>query len=168
MVGPAVKREGVAPLRATMGLSERRAGSIVSADRKMIRYRSCRPPDTELRTQLRDLANERKRFGYRRLFVLLRQEGEPSGINRIDRLYREEGLTVRKRRARRRAVGSRAPILVESKPNARWSVDFVHDQLACGRRLRILNIVDDGTRECLAAIPDTSIPGRRVARELTA
>ena len=168
MVGPAVKREGVAHLRATMGLSERRACSIVGADRKMIRYRSRRPPDTELRTQLRDLANERKRFGYRRLFVLLRQEGEPSGINRIYRLYREEGLTVRKRRARRRAVGSRAPILVESKPNARWSVDFVHDQLACGRRLRILNIVDDVTRECLAAIPDTSIPGRRVARELTA
>ena len=168
MVGPAVKREGVAHLRATMGLSERRACSIVSADRKMVRYRSCRPPDTELRTQLRDLANERKRFGYRRLFVLLRQEGEPSGINRIYRLYREEGLTVRKRRARRRAVGSRAPILVESKPNARWSVDFVHDQLASGRRLRILNIVDDVTRECLAAIPDTSISGRRVARELTA
>ena len=168
MVGPAVKREGVAHLRATMGLSERRACSIVSADRKMVRYRSCRPPDTELRRQLRDLANERRRFGYRRLFVLLRQEGEPSGINRIYRLYREEGLTVRKRRARRRAVGSRAPILVESKPNARWSVDFVHDQLACGRRLRILNIVDDVTRECLAAIPDTSISGRRVARELTA
>src|SRR4029077_431837 len=60
-----------------------------------------------------------------------------------------------------------APILVESKPNARWSVDFVHDQLACGRRFRILNIVDDVTRECLAAIPDTSISGRRVARELT-
>src|SRR5882757_8939691 len=72
------------------------------------------------------------------------------------------------RRARRRAVGSRAPIVVESKPNARWSVDFVHDQLACGRRFRILNIVDDVTRECLAAIPDTSISGRRVARELTA
>jgi putative transposase len=163
MAGPAVKREGVAHLRATMGLSERRACSIVSADRKMVRHRSCRPPNTELRTQLRGLANERKRFGYRRLFVLLGQEGEPSGINRIDRLYREEGLTVHKRRARRRAVGSRAPILVESKPNARWSVDFVHDQLACGRRLRILNIVDDVTRECLAAIPDTSISGRRVA-----
>ena len=112
MVGPAVKREGVAHLRAAMGLSERRACSIVSADRKMVRYRSCRPPDMELRTQLHDLANERKRFGYRRLFVLLRQEGEPSGIYRIYRLCREEGLTVRKRRARRRAVGSRAPILV--------------------------------------------------------
>jgi putative transposase len=168
MVGPAVKREGVAHLQAAMGLSERRACSIINADRKMIRYRSCRPPDTELRKHLRELANERKRFGYRRLFVLLRQEGEPSGINRIYRLYREEGLTVRKRRARRRAVGVRAPILVEARPNARWSLDFVHDQFACGRRFRILNIVDDVTRECLAAIPDTSISGRRVARELTA
>lgn len=66
------------------------------------------------------------------------------------------------------AVGTRAPILVEATPNARWSVDFVHDQFVCGRRFRILNIVDDVTRECLAAIPDTSISGRRVARELTA
>jgi putative transposase len=168
MVGPAAKREGVVHLQAAMGLSERRACFIVNADRKMIRYRSRRSPDTELRTQLRDLANARKRFGYRRLFVLLRQAGEPSGINRIYRLYREEGLTVRKRRARRRAVGTRAPILVEAVANARWSLDFVHDQFACGRRFRILNIVDDVTRECLAAIPDTSISGRRVARELTA
>src|ERR1700719_5187811 len=168
MVGPVAKREGVAHLQAVMGLSERRACSIVGADRKMIRYRSRRPPDTELRTQLRDLANARRRFGYRRLFILLRQDGEPSGINRIYRLYREEGLTVRKRRGRRRAVGTRAPILVEAAANARWSLDFVHDQLACGRRFRILNIVDDVTRECLAAIPDTSISGRRVARELTA
>ena len=150
-----------------MGLSERRACSIVGADRKMIRYRSRRPPERELRGRLRELANERRRFGYRRLFILLRREGEPSGINRIYRLYREEGLTVRKRRARRRAVGTRAPILVEAKPNARWSLDFVHDQFACGRRFRVLNIVDDVTRECLAAIADTSISGRRVARELT-
>jgi putative transposase len=70
--------------------------------------------------------------------------------------------------ARRRAVGTRAPILVEAKANARWSLDFVHDQFANGRRFRILNIVDDVTRECLAAIPDTSISGQRVARELTA
>ena len=181
MVGPAAKREAVAHLQAVMGLSERRACSIVGADRKMIRYRSRRPPETELRGRLRDLANERRRFGYRRLFILLRREGEPSGVNRIYRLYREEGLTVRKRRARRRAVGTRAPILVEARPNARplsaiaraiacrsaGSLDFVHDQFACGRRFRVLNIVDDVTRECLAAIPDTSISGRRVARELT-
>ena len=76
-------------------------------------------------------------------------------------------LPLRKRRARRRAVGRRAPILVEARPNARWSLDFVYDQFACGRRFRVLNIVDDVTRECLAAIPDTSISGRRVARELT-
>jgi len=147
-----------------MGLSEGRACSIVNADRKMIRYRSCRPPEAGLRVRLRELATERRRFGYQRLFVLLRREGEPSGINRIYRLYREEGLTVRKRRSRRRAVGTRAPILVEARPNARWSLDFVHDQFACGRRFRLLNVVDDVTRECLAAIPDTSISGRRVAR----
>ncbi|MGY3396166.1 putative transposase [Bradyrhizobium sp. USDA 3311] len=168
MVGPAAKRAAVAHLQAVMSLSERRACSIVGADRKMVRYRSSRPPDAALRGRLRDLANERRRFGYRRLFVLLRREGEPSGINRIYRLYREEGLTVRKRRARRKAVGTRAPILVEARPNARWSLDFVHDQFANGRRFRILNIVDDVTKECLGAIPDTSISGRRVARELTA
>ncbi|MCJ9751922.1 IS3 family transposase [Neorhizobium sp. BETTINA12A] len=167
MVGPAAKREAVTHLKAVMGLSERRACQIVSADRKTIRYRSNRPPEVDLRAKLRDLANERRRFGYRRLFILLRRDGEPSGVNRIYRLYREEGLSVRKRKARRRAVGTRAPILVEAKANARWSLDFVHDQFACGRRFRALNVVDDVTRECLAAIPDTSISGRRVARELT-
>jgi transposase InsO family protein len=167
MVGPAAKREAVAHLQAELGLSKRRACYIVSADHRMVRYQSRRPPDTELRGQLRELANARRRFGYRRLFVLLRKLGETSGLNRVYRLYREEGLTVRKRRARRRAVGTRAPILVEARPNARWSLDFVHE-FACGRRFRILNIVDDVTRECLAAIPDTSISGRRVARELTA
>ncbi|WP_461515510.1 IS3 family transposase [Rhizobium leguminosarum] len=167
MVGPAAKREAVTHLKAVMGLSERRACQIVSADRKTIRYRSNRPPEVDLRAKLRDLANERRRFGYRRLFILLRRDGEPSGVNRIYRLYREEGLSVRKRKARRRAVGTRAPILVEAKANARWSLDFVHDQFACGRRFRVLNVVDDVTRECLAAIPDTSISGRRVARELT-
>jgi transposase InsO family protein len=168
MVGPAAKREAVAHLRNVLQMSERRACNLVAADRKMIRYRSRRPPDVELRTRLRDLANHRRRFGYRRLFILLREQGEPSGVNRIYRLYREEGLTVRKRKARRRAVGTRTPILVEAKVNARWSLDFVHDQFALGRRFRILNIVDDVTRECLAAIPDTSISGKRVARELTA
>ena len=147
---PAVKREAVAHLKAQLGLSERRACRIAGVDRKLVRYQPQRPPDTALRGRLRDLANERRRFGYRRLFVLLRREGEPSGINRIYRLYREEGLTVRKRRARRKAIGSRAPILTETRANARWSLDFVHDQFACGRRFRILNIVDDVTRECLA------------------
>lgn len=168
MVGPAAKREAAAHLKAVIGLSERRACQVISADRKMVRYRSRRPSEAELREKLRDLTNERRRFGYGRLFVLLRREGEPSGVNRIYRLYHGEWLSVRKRKARRRAVGARAPILVEARATARWSLDFVHDQFACGRRFRVLNIVDDVTRECVAAIPDTSISGRRVARELTA
>ncbi|MGY3622150.1 transposase InsO family protein [Bradyrhizobium sp. USDA 10063] len=116
MVGPAAKRAAVAHLQAVMSLSERRACSIVGADRKMIRYRPSRPPETALRGRLRELANERRRFGYRRLFVLLRREGEPSGINRIYRLYREEGLTVRKRRARRRVWN-----VTPSNPTYAWA-----------------------------------------------
>lgn len=139
-----------------MGLSERWACQIAGADRKMIRYQSQRAQDAVLRTRLRDLANERRRFGHRRLFILLRREGEPSGINRIYRVYREEGLTVRKRRARRKAIETRAPILVEARANARGSLDFVHNQFGRALRFRILNVVDDVTRECLAAIPDIS------------
>ena len=89
----------------------------------MIRYTSRRPPETELRVKLRDLANERRRFGYRRLLILLWREGEPSGINRIYWLYREEGLGgLQARKARKRAIGVRAPLLVEARPNARWSL----------------------------------------------
>ena len=87
---------------------------------------------------------------------------------KTQRLYREEGLMVRKRKGRKPAAGSRAPILIEVRPNARWSVDLVHDQLSDGRRFRILNVIDDVTKECLAVIADTSISGRRVARELDA
>jgi putative transposase len=166
-VRPAAKRQAVALLKSLFEMSERRACTVIAADRKMIRYRSRQPADTELRGRLRALANERRRFGYRRLFILLRREGEASGINRIYRLYREEGLMVRKRKGRRKALGTRAPILVEARPNARWSLDFVHDQLANGRRFRILNVVDDVTRECLGAVPDVSISGTRVARELS-
>ena len=167
MVGPAAKRAAVAHLEAEMGLSERRACSIVGADRKMIRYCSRRPPDIELRARLRELANERRRFGYRRLHILLRRDGMTINRKKTQRLYREEGLTVRRRKGRKRAVGSRAPAPVPALPNQRWSLDFVHDQMATGRRFRVLNVVDDVTRECLAAVPDTSISGKRVVRELT-
>jgi putative transposase len=149
-------------------MSERRACSIVNGDRKMIRYRSRRPADEALRTRLRELAAERRRFGYRRLHVLLRREGLVLNRKRTQRLYREEALTVRRRRGRKRATGARAPLLLPPLPNTRWSIDFVHDQLACGRRFRILNVIDDVTKECLAAVADTSISGKRVARELTA
>jgi len=149
-------------------MSERRACRTIEADRKMVRYRARRAPDEELRARLRELAGEQRRFGYRRLHVLLLAEGRLLNRKKTQRLYREEGLTVRKRKGRKRATGSRAPILIEALPNARWSVDFVHDQLSNGRRLRILNVIDDVTKECLAAVADTSISGRRVARELDA
>jgi putative transposase len=151
MVGPAAKREAVVHLQDHHQMSERRACKLIGADRQMVRYRSRRPLETALRERLRSLANERRRFGYRRLFIMLRREGEPSGINRIYRLYREEGLGVRRRKGRKRAVGVRAPLLVEARPNARWSLDFVHDQMANGRRFRVLNITDDITHECLGA-----------------
>ena len=130
------------------------------------RYRSCRPDDTALRLRLRALAHERRRFGYRRLHVLLRREGFKVNHKRLFRLYREERLMVRRRGGRKRALGMRAPMIVPQLPNERWSLDFVADQFIDGRRLRILVVVDDCTRECLALIPDTSISGIRVAREL--
>lgn len=119
-----------------------------------------------MREQLRELAHQRRRFGYRRLHILLRREGIAINRKKTQRLYREEGLTVRRRNGRKRAIGTWAPAPVAALLNQRWSLDFVHDQLVTGRRFRVLNVVDDVTRECLAAIPDTSISGKPVVREL--
>jgi putative transposase len=168
MVTPAAKREAVAHLCRSYEMSERRACAITAVDRSMVRYRSKRSDDGELRRRMRELAAERRRFGYRRLHVLLRREGLVVNRKRTQRLYREEGLMVRRRRGRKRATGTRAPLVRSARPNARWSIDFIHDQMACGRRFRILNILDDVTKECLAAIADTSISGKRIARALTA
>ena len=168
MVTPAARREAVAILVESHEMSERRACAVIGADRTSIRYRGRRPDDHDLRERLRALASERRRFGYRRLHVLLRREGHVVNRKKTQRLYREEGLSVRKRRGRKKAMGTRAPLLTVALPNARWSVDFVHDQFAQGRRFRIFNVIDDVTKECLAAVVDTSISGRRVARELTA
>lgn len=165
---PAARREAVAILVEQHEMSERRACAVIGADRTSIRYRSRCPDDHDLRERLRALASERRRFGYRRLHVLLRREGHVVNRKKTQRLYREEGLSVRKRRGRKKATGTRAPLLTVAVPNARWSVDFVHDQFAQGRRFRIFNVIDDVTKECLAAVVDTSISGRRVARELTA
>jgi putative transposase len=167
MVTPAAKREAVAHLQALLDVSERRACRVISADRTTVRYRSRRADDAQLREMLRVLAQERRRFGYRRLHILLRRGGVVINHKKTQRLYREEGLTVRRRKGRKRAVGTRTPPPVPALPNQRWSLDFVHDQLVTGRRFRVLNIVDDVTRECLAAVADTSISGQRVVRELT-
>ena len=115
---------------------------------------------------MRAIAEVRRRFGYRRLHVLLKREGYQVNHKRLFRLYREERLAVRRRGGRKRAIGIRAPMTVPMAPNDRWSLDFVSDQLTDGRRFRILTVVDDCTRECLALVADTSLSGTRVAREL--
>jgi putative transposase len=166
MVTPAVKREAVAHLQGAHGMSERRACKAIGCDRMTARYRSRRLDDQALRERLRALARERRRFGYRRLLIFLRREGFAVNHKRLFRIYREERLMVRKRGGRKRALGMRAPMPVPLAPNNRWSLDFISDQFVCGRRFRILAIFDDCTRECLAAIADTSLSGLRVAREL--
>ena len=166
MVTPAARREAVAQLRVAYEVSERRACSALGADRASVRYRSIRPDDAAVRARLRELASVRRRFGYRRLHILLRREGIVMNHKKFRRLYREERLQVRRRGGRKRALGTRAPMVLPQGPNQRWSLDFVSDAFADGRRFRILAIVDDFTRECLALVPDTSLPGLRVVREL--
>jgi putative transposase len=131
-----------------------------------MRYRSRRPDDTTVRARLRELAAQRRRFGYRRLHILLTREGLVMNHKKLRRLYREERLQVRRRGGRKRALGSRAPIVLPQGPNQRWSLDFASDALSDGRRFRILAVIDDFTRECLALIADTSLPSLRVVREL--
>src|SRR5437762_8577492 len=168
MVTPAVRREAVAHLQVTYKVSERRACSALGADRASMRYRGHRPSDAAARARLRELALVRRRFGYRRLHILLTREGIVMNHKKLRRLYREERLAVRRRGGRKRALGTRAPMALLQGPNQRWSLDFLSDAFADGRRFRILAIVDDFTRECLALVPDTSLPGLRVVRELDA
>ncbi|WP_461336055.1 IS3 family transposase [Bradyrhizobium liaoningense] len=166
MVTPAARREAVAHLRTTFEVSERRACKALGADRASVRYRSGRADDAAVRARLRELAAIRRRFGYRRLLVLMRREGLVMNHKKLRRLYREERLQVRRRGGRKRALGSRAPMAIPQGANQRWSLDFLSDAFADGRRFRILAVVDDFTRECLALVADTSLPGLRVTREL--
>jgi putative transposase len=166
MVTPAVKREAVAHLKAAHEMSERRACQVIGCQRMTVRYRSRQPDDPRLRERLVALARERRRFGYRRLLIFLRREGFVVNHKRLFRIYREEGLKVRKRGGRKRALGTRTPMPVPTLPHDLWVLDFVSDQLDSGRRFRILAIYDVCTRQCLAAIADFSLSGKRVAREL--
>ena len=146
--------------------SQRRACGLLGLQPKTYRYASKRTGDEELRRQLRDMAAQRRRFGYRRLGLLLARQGITLNAKKLYRLYKEERLTVRKRGGRKRALGTRAPMAVPQGRNLRWSLDFVADTLVSGRRFRILTLVDDFSRECLALVLDTSLTGMRVAREL--
>ena len=168
MVTPAAKRQAVAHLCNEHEVSQRRACSVLGVDRSSVRYQSVRADDAALRNAMKAVAAERRRFGYRRVHVMLQRQGWLVNQKKLRRLYREEKPQVRKRGGRKRALGTRRPMLVPEKPNERWSLDFVSDAFTDGRRFRVLAIVDDFSRECLALVTDTSLSGLRVTRELTA
>jgi putative transposase len=152
---------------ARFDLSQRRACRLVSVDPKTVR-REREPDCPKIRTRMREIAAERRRFGYRRIGLMLEREGIVMNSKKLRRLYREEGLAVRRRRGRKRATGTREPMPVPAAHGERWSLDFLSDVFGPGRRFRILAVIDDHTRECLALVADTSISGARVARELDA
>jgi putative transposase len=166
VVTPDAKRKAVAHLVEIHQVSQRRACSALNVDRSTVRYRSRRDDDTELRDAMKAVAKDRRRFGYRRLHVMVERQGWHVNHKKFRRIYREEKLQVRRRGGRKRALGTRRPMVVPDGSNQRWSLDFVSDALTDGRRFRILTVVDDHTRENLALVADTSLSGLRVTREL--
>ncbi len=163
---PSVRRIVVTEAREAARISERRACRFTGFPISTQRYRPRRPLENDLRQRLKELAEKRPRWGYRRLYILLKREGCMRNRKLIQRLYREEGLTVRKRRRRKMAAALRSPMAIPSRSNERWSIDFVRDTLADGRVFRGFTVVDDFTRECPAIEVDHSLPGERVARTL--
>ena len=138
----------------------------MQVDRSTVRYQSKRPDDSTLRDEIKLVAKERRRFGYRRIQVMLERKGIFMNHKKLRRIYAEEKLQVRRRGGRKRALGTRKPMVLPDGPNQRWSLDFVNDALTDGRRFRILTVIDDYTRENLALVADTSLSGLRVSREL--
>ena len=149
----------------TYDISQRRACRLVSVDPKTVRRKAERD-NPDIRTRMREIAATRRRFGYRRIGIMLEREGIVMNQKKLRRLYREEGLAVKRRRGRKRATGTREPMPVPDAPSKRWSLDFVSDVFGPARRFRMLNVIDDYTRECLALVADTSLSGARVVREL--
>lgn len=151
MARPAVKRGVVDYVMSHHGLSQRRACALVGQHRSIQWYRSRKDPRTEIRQRMREMAQVRVRYGYRRLHVLLRREGWGLGKKLTYRLYREEKLQLRsKLPKRRKMVATRRNPYVPKRANQAWSMDFVSDQLVNGERFRALTIVDVFTRESLA------------------
>lgn len=147
------------------GISERRSCRLFELGRSTKRYRSRRSTDEALRARLRELASELPRYGYKRLCRRLRKQGWAVNHKRIYRIYREEGLMVRKRKRKRLIRRAERPA-VPQRPNERWSMDFTSDQLADGRRFRTFNVVDDFTRECIAIEVNRSMTGDRLVEVL--
>jgi putative transposase len=159
---PKARRLAVAHVRESLGLSERKACLLVNISSSVYRYRPKADNDDKLRQRLRELAAQRKRFGSPRLHIMLKRESLVINHKRTERIYREEGLALRRKRRRKGAAGSRVVMPLPQRPNERWSMDFVTDSIVTGRRFRALAIVDDYSRECPAIEVDTSIGGRRV------
>ena len=166
MVTPDAKRHAVAHLCEVHGVSQRRACDVLSVDRSSIRYQSTRVDNEAERNAIKRISRERRRFGYRRINIMLRREKIFMNHKKLRRIYAEEKLQVRRRGGRKRALGTRRPVGVPNGPNQRWSLDFVSDAFTDGRRFRILTVVDDFTKENVLLVPDTSISGLRVTREL--
>lgn len=146
----------------SQGISERQACNVVQLHRSACRYKSKRAPDLELIDSIKTIAAERPRFGYLRIHALLRAGGHMVNHKRVYRIYRELGLAVRSKGRRKFFWGRTHPKEQALRINDRWSMDFVHDALSSGRRIRALNIIDDCTRESLAIEVDYGLPGRRV------
>jgi len=166
VVGPQAEREAVRVVREEAGLSERHACGLVGMHRGSWRYRPRERDDAALRARLRELAGERPRFRYRRLHVLLCRAGERVNHKRVYRLYREEGLAMRRWKRKRFRAEARVPLALPKTANEVWTMDYTHDELASGRKFRTLNLMDGYTREALAIEVDTSLPGLRVVRVL--
>jgi putative transposase len=163
VVSPQAKRAAVSHLMAAHQMGVTRACGLMNISRSLYAYQARRPDDAALKQRLSELAGQKRRYGYRRLHILLCREGWEINWKRTYRVYHEAGLMVRRRKRKRIAGIERQEKVAATEPNQSWSMDFVSDGLADGRRLRTLNIVDDFTKECLAIEVDTSLPGRRVA-----
>lgn len=148
------------------GVSRRRACSLVDLERSSFYYQGRGQEDGNLLERLKEIAAVRRRFGYRRLTLMLRREGKTVNHKKVYRLYREEGLQVRKRKKKSTAKWRGETMEAPERANQTWSLDFASDVMADGRRIRLLTVVDMFTRECLELEVDTSISGYRVARVL--
>lgn len=162
MVSPAAKKEAVHYTIENFSISQRRACRTIHASRSTIRYKQRSDNNEWLRVHLKKLASQRRRFGSPRLTVLLRREGHMINHKRVERIYSEEGLQLKKRKKRRQTAALRMVMPTPTGPNQRWSMDFVSDCIANGRKFRCLTIVDDFSRESPAIVVDTSLPGQRV------
>ena len=163
---PARKRKLVYRAQEQYGASERRACGLIQIGRTTHRYQSIRDPQDELRLRLKELAAARPRYGSRRLHILLQREGWKINHKRVCRLYREEGLQVRRRRRRKVAARPRVRLPAPSELNHRWSLDFVADELVSGRRFRVLTVIDIHSRECLALKAGFSLTAQIVTAQL--